>query len=326
MAKKVWDIGIRVQCLTLLAFGTYIDDVVEQLGLSRSTILRWLRISKERGYDIEPTGWILARYITDASRSGRPIVLTDAVQKLILQAISKNSTTRQYSLEEIAKLCSVSAISIWRCLERRGFSWVKPTTKPALTKEMKKARLKFCLKYWYFDQRNVIWTDETSVVLGHRRGRRRVWRRAEERFNTHVMQRRWKGAKEFMFWGAFSWQEKGPCHIWKDETAKEKREATADLEVRNSLTEEAHKIAQGLETSIARLGLRNKPGKKPIEKYTDKTGAAVRKAGRGGVDWYRYQEVILKKKLLPWAKKQLDYWGKLEQERIRRWIERIPVC
>ena len=24
-------------------------------------------------------------------------------------------------------------------------------------------------------------------------------------------------------------------------------------------------------------------------------------------------------------KKWLDYWGKLEQERIRRWVERIPV-
>ena len=91
MLKKVWDIGIRVQCLTLLQYKVYVDDVVEWLGLSRSSILRWLCIAKERGFDAELTSWILAQYVTDASRSGRPTVLTDAVQKLILQTISKNS-------------------------------------------------------------------------------------------------------------------------------------------------------------------------------------------------------------------------------------------
>lgn len=118
-----------------------------------------------------------------------------------------------------------------------------------------------------------------------------------------------------MFWGVFLQWEKGPCHIWKDETTKEKREAKADLETRNSLIEKAYKTAWELETSMARLGLRNKPGKKPVWKYTDKTRAAVRKKGRGGIDQYRYQEVILKKKLLPWAKKHsLAYLGTIVQE------------
>ena len=174
MARKPWDIGIRIQCLTLLEFGVYLDDVVDYLSPSKSIILCWLRIAKERGYDPEESSCILARYVTDASRSGRPTVLTDTVQKHILKIISKNSTTHQYSLEEISKICGVSAISVWRCLKKRGFRWVKLTTKPALTKDMKKARLKFCLKYRHFDWRNIIWTDETSVVLGHRRGRRRV--------------------------------------------------------------------------------------------------------------------------------------------------------
>jgi predicted DNA-binding protein YlxM (UPF0122 family) len=128
--------------------------------------------------------------VTDAKRSGRPTVLTDQVQEAILKIITKNSTTRQYSLAEIAKLTSVSPSSVWRCLKARGFRWVKPTVKPALTKAMKKKRLEFCLKYRNFDWRNVIWTDETSVVLGHRRGSRRVWRRVDERFHNHVIRRR----------------------------------------------------------------------------------------------------------------------------------------
>ena len=90
-----------------------------------------------------------------------------------------------------------------------------------------------------------------------------------------------------MFWGAFSYQEKGPYYIWKDETVKEKKAAKEDLAARNALTEAAYKTAWELETSIARIGLRNKPGKKPVWKYTAKTGAAVR-TGKGGIDWYRY--------------------------------------
>jgi hypothetical protein len=44
-----------------------------------------------------------------------------------------------------------------------------------------------------------------------------------------------------MFWGAFSYYEKGPFHIWKDESAKEKKVAKVDLKARNALTEAAHK-------------------------------------------------------------------------------------
>ncbi len=87
-----------------------------------------------------------------------------------------------------------------------------------------------------------------------------------------------------MFWGAFSWWEKGPCYIWKDETAKEKKEAKANLDTRNSLTEAAHKAAWELETGMARIEIRNKPRKKPVWKYTKARGAAVRKKGNRGIN------------------------------------------
>ena len=61
--------------------------------------------------------------------------------------------------------------------------------------------------------------------------------------------------------------------------------------------------------------IRNKPRKEPTWKYTDKVRAAVRKTGRAGIDWYKYQEVTLKKKLVPWAKKHsLAYLGMIVQE------------
>ncbi|EQL37278.1 hypothetical protein BDFG_01252 [Blastomyces dermatitidis ATCC 26199] len=51
---------------------------------------------------------------------------------------------------------------------------------------MKKKRLEWCLKHknWTLeDWKNVIWSDETSVILLHRRGGYRIWRRADEAFS-----------------------------------------------------------------------------------------------------------------------------------------------
>ncbi len=46
-----------------------------------------------------------------------------------------------------------------------------------------------------------------------------------------------------MFWGAFLYDMKGPCHIWTGESAKEKNNKKFDLEGRNNLRESADKAA-----------------------------------------------------------------------------------
>jgi hypothetical protein len=53
-----------------------------------------------------------------------------------------------------------------------------------------------------------------------------------------------------MFWGCFSYDKKGPCHIWKAETATQKKAAIADLKALNTVLEPEHKAAWGLETGI----------------------------------------------------------------------------
>ena len=40
-----------------------------------------------------------------------------------------------------------------------------------------------------------------------------------------------------MFWGCFSYDKKGPMHIWSTETAQEKTRANAVLEALNALRE-----------------------------------------------------------------------------------------
>jgi hypothetical protein len=47
------------------------------------------------------------------------------------------------------------------------------------------------------------------------------------------------------------------------------------------------------------------PGWKPVFKHDENTGAYVLKEGKGGMNWYRYQKVILEPLLLPFAKECL---------------------
>jgi len=80
---------------------------------------------------------------------------------------------REKSAEVIIAEVGLSPQIVRNILKKAGYKKTKPTRKPGLTQVMKDARLAFCLthvgkgdEFWH----NIIWTDKTSVLLGHRRG------------------------------------------------------------------------------------------------------------------------------------------------------------
>lgn len=105
---------------------------------------------------------------------------------------------------------------------------------------MKEARLQFALRYkdWTIkDWKNVIWTDETGVVLLHRRGGYKLWRLAKEAVSKSSVRPQFVKANEFMFWGAFSYDRKSPCLIWKPKTPTEQAESKKELQLINKAIE-----------------------------------------------------------------------------------------
>ena len=101
----------------------------------------------------------------------------------------------------------------------------------------------------------MIWTDKTSVCLGVRRGKVRVWRTPEEEYNPTEIRRRFAKYLEFMFWGLFLWYRKGPCHIWKKETATEKKASEKELKDPNALREPDAKEEWEINTAMKRAKL-----------------------------------------------------------------------
>ena len=85
--------------------------------------------------------------------------------------VTRDRYGREKSAEVITAEVGLSINTVRRVLRKAGYKKTKPTRKPGLTEEMKKARLEFCLThvdkgddFWH----NIIWTDETSIILGHR--------------------------------------------------------------------------------------------------------------------------------------------------------------
>jgi hypothetical protein len=241
--KKQNSVGARVAALSLFDCGFEMDKITLRTGVSLSSVYKVRKKALERGWNVGEN--VETWHVDDAPRSGRPQI-ADKVKKRIIEVVCKNSTTRGWSCARIAQEVgktpgftekeTPSPSTVYRHLRAEGYMVCKRTIKPGLNKDQKKARLDWCLahKDWTLeDWKNVIFTDETSVQKGGVRGRWRVWRLPKETHHPHVITRRWKGFSEFMWWSAFSYDCKGPYHIWEKETKEEKAACKKDIELRN---------------------------------------------------------------------------------------------
>ena len=96
-----------------------------------------------------------------------------------------------------------------------------------------------------------------------------------------------------MFWGSFTYDHKGPYHIWEDETKAEKAYAIKELKRLNNLKEDEDRAAWELKQQLKREAYYRVHGKriggKPAEwRYNKANGAYMREKGHGGIDWWRY--------------------------------------
>jgi transposase len=310
----IFDLATRALIIAYKADGKTNQEITGLTGAEKRTINSIYARAIERGFDpaIRPMK-LENKHIEDAVRSGRPSKQQEASEKVV-SLVRKDRYGREKSCADIAGDLSrqdgldISATTVWRVLRKAGFKKTKPTRKPGLTKKMRAERLAWCLEHqdWTLDDwKNVIWTDETAVIINHRQGGYRVWRQVDEAIVKSCIRERWKGYSEFMFWGCFTYEKKGPCHCWTPETKKDKEQAAIYINKLNTGIEPLMREKWELERGMERLGLRTKPGKKLLWRWTEKNGKLVRGKG-SGIDWWRYQSIIMRPKLIPFAKKCIE--------------------
>ena len=136
---------------------------------------------QDRGYNPAQCMRVKLEYVEDGKRSGRPKEISEATDMAVLASVKQDRNGREKSSEILAFEAGISHSSVLRILHKHGFTIVKPSWKPGLTEAAKATRLRFCLDHQHWtleDWKAVIFTDETSVILGHGRGSVRVWRTA----------------------------------------------------------------------------------------------------------------------------------------------------
>jgi transposase len=227
-------IVLRAQALTLLTTGHTYEQTEKITGIPKPTLRHLKRRAYQRGYNPAEDARLREEFVIDGDRSGRPKEITEEKKQEVIENVRKDRNSREKSTEVLAFEASISPSSAWKILRACCFRSVKPTVKPGLSDKNRKGRLEFCLRYedWMIeDWKNVIWTDETWVVIGQRRGKIRIWRQPGEEFNISCIRQKHKksGAGDFMLWGCFSYDKKGPCYIWKEETAAEKKAAKKEI-------------------------------------------------------------------------------------------------
>ena len=175
-------VATRAQVLTLKEFAGLKPEAISEItGVKRSEIFNILKRAKERGYEKEHL--LQDRFFEDATRPSRPPVVTKTAVDEVKKVISESRKTRSLTVVDIARRVraatssEISPSSIWRALRFSGYWKVKPTMKPGLTSVQKVERLKWYLahKDWTLeDWKQVLWSDETSIIYGLRRGGEKV--------------------------------------------------------------------------------------------------------------------------------------------------------
>jgi transposase len=285
---------LQVQVLSYWALGIQPPDIAKMLQINVRTIWDMIQKGKDRGYNPAQCMRVKLEYVEYCKRSSRPEEISEATDMAVLASVKQDRNRREKSSEILAFKAGISHSSVLRILHKHGFTIVKPSWKPGLTEAAKAARLRFCLDHQHWtleDWKAVIFTDETSVILGHRRGSVRVWRTAGDTHDPTCIRRRWKGSSDFLVWGCFTYDKKGPLHIFEPETAYQRKQSEVEIAALNAELEPILREEWEMEMRLKRLHLRGVPGRVPTWRWTEKTGKLVRKS-KGGVDWWRYQQVF----------------------------------
>lgn len=151
----------------------------------------------------------------------------------------------------------------------------------------------------------VIFLDEASIIVSAKRGIQNISRFSDERLHLDCIERRYNNYSKAMFWGCFTYDHKGPCHIYYPDTKEQRLANEANMDILNE--EEIEEECQELfdEQERAKEAEWDRKGKKwpktqALWEVFWKNNKFKKTAAQGGVDNLRYTYEVLKPHLIPY--------------------------
>ena len=316
-----------------IVFGSTVASqakVAKAMGVHRHTVARILHNAYENAAENKENRDPLAdENLQTKKRTGRPQRFGVTEREKVVQIATNDASARRKSFTLIARECSfkISNVTVARILDAAGYKQCIPREKPFLSEPNTQKRLAFALArvskpiegYWD----GWIWTDEMSLIVGTHYGPERVLRRADEEYHPDCLNLKRPGETTVMFWGAIIYgipPSECPFFIWEKETEEEKVEAEAILKEENKEIEKRNEMGrEEMERRIAAGEYyppnwvnpdgSKKRGRKPDPFREFKEAKKRRSKNRkGGIDWFRYREQVLKPLLYP-------FYDRIKQER-----------
>jgi hypothetical protein len=212
----------------------HLAEAARRAGLPKSTATN----IKNRAAEIEiehtaaglPPPTIAEQIARKEGSGAKPKISDDEVIQL-LEACTLDKKQRRKLWHIVAHeegFFDLHRRTIEKKLRARGLRRCKSTKKLHLT-DIQKAQLALSRKDWTLEEwRKVIFSDEAAIVVSTGRGMQNVSRFSDERFHKDCIDQRYNNYSEAMFWGCFTYDFKGPCHIYYPETESQKAD-NADL-------------------------------------------------------------------------------------------------
>jgi hypothetical protein len=170
-------------------------------------------------------------------------------------------------------------------------------------------------KDWGLEEwRKVIFSDEASIVVSAKRGMQNISQALrEDRYHLDCIERRYNNYIEAMFWGCFTYDCKGPCHIYYKEIEEQKEVNEAEMDRINEEEVEAECRAAFDTQEREKERKWDERGQKWPKKRASwevywKNHMMKKGPSCGGVDNLRYTYEVLEPLLIP-------FWKELMVER-----------
>ncbi|KAF1967907.1 hypothetical protein BU23DRAFT_658121, partial [Bimuria novae-zelandiae CBS 107.79] len=181
---------------------------------------------------------------------GRPELLDDAQKKRIIEIVTQDRAHREKEPLQAIKdgdfdeLPPMSVSTFENVMYEAGYARRKPGWKPPLTEQEMQDRYKWALAHnpdrykegdnLGFNFRKCVYTDETPARIDEQRGMQRAWFLPDEKYHLDVKHNRVQKYCKLQFYGAFTYNHKGPCYIYGHEKEDEKVAAEAALARENA--------------------------------------------------------------------------------------------
>lgn len=183
----------RERCAELHKQGWSQRNISKELNVSRGSVEHVIRKLKSNCQ------------LENAPKTGRPRKLTKRKERNVIMASRRN---RFLTAKQLRKDCEISEIvsvdTVKRILRRDGLFGRIAVKKPFLSKKNKLKRLAWCKeksKWTVHEWKRVVYSDECRIDL-YPKCRKYVRRKANERFQSHVINPTRKFSPSVMVWGA----------------------------------------------------------------------------------------------------------------------------